>query len=385
MAGAGQLPARQEELLELLRKHCVDRESGSQFGTMTNPKLAPSRSRALHAALAAVAGVAVLGAAGAVWFASQQRHGVPSGMSALTTTAAPPAAPAAGPEKPSFDIVRVSPQGSSVIAGRAAPGAEVVVHQGTQELGHAQADPNGDWVLVPQTPLAPGARELTLSERTPQGHEVTGDKSVVLVVPPRPATPQPAASSSAPQSALAVLTGPNTAPRVLQGPAAPPGGTPRLTLDTLDYGNAGEVRFSGTAKPGSTVRVYVDGKPVGDATAQADGTWTLVPPAEVASGQHKLRLDELSAQGAVGARVELPFTRARMEAHDLIPGRIVVQPRQNLWLIARHSYGAGIRYTVIFQANRGQIRDPNLIYPGQVFTIPASAGAAMPNDSSKSR
>jgi nucleoid-associated protein YgaU len=26
----------------------------------------------------------------------------------------------------------------------------------------------------------------------------------------------------------------------------------------------------------------------------------------------------------------------------------------------------------IFEANRGQIRDPDLIYPGQVFEVPAA-------------
>ena len=48
----------------------------------------------------------------------------------------------------------------------------------------------------------------------------------------------------------------------------------------------------------------------------------------------------------------------------------IVQPGNSLWRIARRSYGAGLRYTVIYEANRSQIRRPDLIYPGQVFTIP---------------
>jgi nucleoid-associated protein YgaU len=47
-----------------------------------------------------------------------------------------------------------------------------------------------------------------------------------------------------------------------------------------------------------------------------------------------------------------------------------IQPGNNLWRIAQHSYGDGLRYTEIYQANRTQIRDPNLIYPGQVFAVP---------------
>jgi nucleoid-associated protein YgaU len=49
---------------------------------------------------------------------------------------------------------------------------------------------------------------------------------------------------------------------------------------------------------------------------------------------------------------------------------ITVQPGYTLWGIARSSYGRGILYVRVFEANRSQIRNPNLIYPGQVFTIP---------------
>ena len=52
-------------------------------------------------------------------------------------------------------------------------------------------------------------------------------------------------------------------------------------------------------------------------------------------------------------------------------GRIVVQPGNSLWKLARESYGLGVRYTVIYEANKDQITDPNLIFPGQVFSVPA--------------
>src|SRR5262249_8922505 len=43
----------------------------------------------------------------------------------------------------------------------------------------------------------------------------------------------------------------------------------------------------------------------------------------------------------------------------------------SLWRLSQLSYGAGTRYAVIYKANRAQIRNPNLIYPGQVFVLPA--------------
>ncbi|HET8996971.1 MAG TPA: LysM peptidoglycan-binding domain-containing protein [Acetobacteraceae bacterium] len=352
--------------------------------------------------------------------AQRIRHEDALTMPRLAQTPHPAAAPVAaksGPAAPSFDIVRVNPDGNAVLAGRAAPGAEVVVQQGDKEIGRSRADADGNWVLLPAAPLPPGAGELTLSEQTAHGDRVKGERSVVLVVPPRAAPEQQASGTRVPaqtgggkvpaaavaragmepaqstlleqastkpapsapveqtamgkpaQPALALLTAGAQPPRVLQGPAAQPG-SHRLQLGTVDYGNSGQVRFAGTAPPNSTVRVYVDKQPVGDAKVQPDGTWTLTPPVDIPPGQHELRLDQLARQGGVGARIQLPFTRAQLTARQLAPGSVTVQPGQSLWLIARHSYGRGIRYTIIYKANQGHIRDPNLIYPGQIFTLP---------------
>ena len=56
---------------------------------------------------------------------------------------------------------------------------------------------------------------------------------------------------------------------------------------------------------------------------------------------------------------------------DSAPVRAVtVQPGSTLWAIARDRWGDGLMYVRVFEANRNQIRDPDLIYPGQVFTFP---------------
>ena len=48
-----------------------------------------------------------------------------------------------------------------------------------------------------------------------------------------------------------------------------------------------------------------------------------------------------------------------------------VKPGDCLWNIAKKFYGKGSDYTKIYNANKGKIgSNPNLIYPGQVFTIP---------------
>ena len=101
---------------------------------------------------------------------------------------------------------------------------------------------------------------------------------------------------------------------------------------------------------------------------------------DVAAGLYPLRIDQLAADGRVASRVETPFQRdfpraplprpGVAGARATLPGAITVQPGHNLWTLARLHYGSGVLYTQIFTANRELIRDPDLIYPGQIFDLP---------------
>ena len=353
-------------------------------------------TRALTPRAVALALVVLAGGAGAGWYVLHPGAPAPVVKPAVTVppvvapvvpapvvaaspppVAAKPVAPA-----PSFDIVRVAPTGDAVLAGRAAPGAEVTVTADGKDIGHATADSSGQWVLTPSAALPTGGHELRITSQTSDGAKQTSEAPVVVMraepVPAQAATGQvggaraPVATTPAP---LAVLVPPSGPVRVLQGPATPAG---RLGLDTVDYDDQGRIRFAGAAPAGTTARVYVDDKLVGEATVDAAGRWTLQPGAAIALGDHRLRLDQLAANGQVAARVELPFTRSQVSPQDVANGRVIVQPRQNLWRIARQAYGQGTQYTVIYAANRDQIRDPNLIYPGQVFTLPAGVTPASP-------
>jgi nucleoid-associated protein YgaU len=304
--------------------------------------------------------------------------GAPATEAPAATSAPSPAAAPPAPDRPQFDVVRVAPDGSAIIAGRAAPGAEVTVHDGTQEVGRVTADAQGSFVMIPDTKLPSGAQELTLAERGQDGQVTQSDTSVTLVVPD-----EKLAAAAEPAAPLAVLTPDSGPSRVLQAPPGM-GAKAKLGLDVVDYDDHGNIAFAGSAPPGAPVRVYVDDKPAGDARADPQGRWTLTPEVPVADGLHRLRVDQLSPTGRVIARVELPFERQVGAAQALADGHVVVQPGQNLWRLARKAYGSGVRYTVIYQANRDQIRDPRLIYPGQAFAVPPEPGVT-PVSSRRSR
>ncbi len=286
----------------------------------------------------------------------------PSVPAPAPVQAVPPSAvSAAGPARPAFDVVRVEPDGRTVLAGRAAPGATVTIRDGDKDLGQVTADSRGEWVLMPDEPLAPGARDLRLSAVNPDGSRQDGAGSVTLVVP-----------EARTSGALAVLTPDAGASRVLQAPAVVGGGKapPSVTLDTIDYDRDGRVSIGGQARPGSDVLVYLDNGLVGRTRADREGRWTLTPDRLFGPGHYDLRADQVGADGKVSGRAEVAFDRAAIAETAAGGKAVVVLPGNNLWTIARRSYGEGPRYTLIFQANEAQIRDPNLIYPGQIFLLP---------------
>ncbi len=288
--------------------------------------------------------------------------------------ASTPGEQTAGVEAPAFDVVRVE-DGHAVIAGRAAPGAHVMVSDGDRIIGEAVANERGEWVLVPQDPLAPGNHEFGLSARLGDGRTLNSERVVVVVVPEpnKDIAGRPASGSGA--LALSVPRQGQGPTQVLQSPpVAQPGSkgaaNAELALDVVDYDQDGRLVLSGRATPNTTVQVYLDDKLLGRAEVDATGHWRLAPDARQGPGLYTLRLDELGAGGKVTRRIAMPFTRAKPGEAPPEGASVVVQPGNSLWRIARRSYGQGIRYAVIYEANKDQIRDPDLIYPGQVFVVP---------------
>lgn len=283
---------------------------------------------------------------------------------------------AAMPVPPSFDVVRIGPNGEAVVAGRASPHAEVTILNGGKEIGHVTADANGEWVWLPDKPFEPGNLELSLSAKLPGQEPVQAESKVVLIIPKRNKTIAGAKSTEGSSQAL-VLKVPNKAgpTQIVQAPTAPGLADVQLRdlmLDTIDYDEKGNLILGGRAKPGTGLRLYLDNGLLGETMADDKGRWILRPKKQVAPGKYTLRVDEIDKDDKVIARIELPFSRAEPVEAAATAGnaQVVVQPGNSLWRIARRSYGSGLEFTVIYQANKDQIRDPDLIYPGQVFKLP---------------
>ena len=296
--------------------------------------------------------------------------------------------PEAGPP-PSFDVVRIAPGGRTVIAGRAAPGAEVEIRSGERMIDRVRADRRGEWVAVPLEPLAAGVQELRLAARV-EGRSPVDSEEMVVVAVPDPPPPEPAlravgepppqlAAAPPPDEAFAVALPREGAGggRILQAPGRI-SSDGALALVMLDYDDAGRIRLRGEASAGAALRIYVDNEPAGATVVGPSGRWDAVLERTLTPGDYTLRLDQLGASGKPDARLETPFTRVSQPpvAGDVQVDYVIVQPGNSLWRIARRVLGEGMRYVHIYEANQAQIRDPDLIYPGQVFEVPSAIGAA---------
>lgn len=160
---------------------------------------------------------------------------------------APPAPAKDAPIVPSFDVVRVEPDGESVIAGRAAPGATIELLRGDQVHARAAADVSGLFAIVPP-PLPPGTHQVVLQSIAPDGTRQRSAQSVTVVITDGKTRP------------LVTLTSPDKPTVVLSNPEPP------------------EAKVAEVPKP--------DAKPAEPAPSsqqQAGATPTVSPPAPAAA------------------------------------------------------------------------------------------------------
>ncbi|MEM6557347.1 MAG: LysM peptidoglycan-binding domain-containing protein, partial [Pseudomonadota bacterium] len=193
-----------------------------------------------------------------------------------------------------------------------------------------------------------------------------------------PATPEIAEQPVAPT----VLIADEEGVRVVQSAGDQPDAMTNVSIDAITYDAEGEVALSGRGVGTSSVRVYLNNRPLVDTTIEDGGQWQVDLP-DVDTGTYTLRVDEIDSEGTVISRAETPFRREAVDAIQALEAKqqaltteiapvslLTVQPGNTLWGIATDTYGDGLLYVRVFEANSDRIRDPDLIYPGQIFTVP---------------
>jgi nucleoid-associated protein YgaU len=338
----------------------------------------------------------------------------PSGSADAAPAASLPGPASAGDERaPEIDVLRVTPEGEALVAGRAAPGARVEMLIDGQPLLSADADAAGNFAALFSVAPSEAPRLLTLRSAT-DGQALDGAQSVIIAAAPTPApagdpqsvatapsdpadpaaepvaaAPAPAAAGldDAPQAeeAPVLIIADEEGARIVQPGGDAPVQPQGLVIDTIATTPTGGMTVAGRAEGKGFARLYADNREI--ATVAIDRGGWQAPLPDNAPARYALRVDQLDADGVVVSRTETEVTR---ETRDELAGMLVEEVRAGgagavvvtvqrgftLWGIARENYGDGRLYVKVFDANRSQIRNPDLIYPGQVFSVPIPDPAA---------
>ncbi|MER8806172.1 LysM peptidoglycan-binding domain-containing protein [Mesorhizobium australicum] len=324
----------------------------------------------------------------------------------------------AGPDG-AFVIVLEDPlkPGDYTIALRSTVGAVVTASAQTAVVS-VPANAAGQVLAMVEEPGKP-AELLTVPASEPKPAPATGDQAAAPAAeaPAAPATATPAVAAAKPAPAA---------------PAAPAAAAaePKIVVEAVEI-DGNKIFVAGLADPGRKVRAYANDILLGDAQTSSDGHFLVEATRDIPVGSYTIHVDGLDADGVkVVARAAVPFEREPGEAVAAVapaetkpaeakaaapavaasaPGEtapapaapateapakvaaatppsdvpeivspklehadsaVIIRRNDTLWRISRRVYGHGMRYSTIYLANQDQIRNPNRIWPGQVFKVP---------------
>ncbi|MBY2910615.1 LysM peptidoglycan-binding domain-containing protein [Rhizobium leguminosarum] len=281
----------------------------------------------------------------------------------VALTGAPETAPGAntaaentGPKLPAFDVLRVEPDGSTVIAGSAEPNGKLEVLDGEKVVTTANVDASGDFAAVLDDPLPAGDHQLVLKFTGKDGKSTLSEEVATISVPKDGNGANLLAMVSKPGAASRIITAPKAGTEVADAsnPMAPPADkpatgessaaptgelalqTPNLTdtpsggADTApaipgtaapDKTNAPDVMvnaveiegnkifIAGTTRSNAKVIGYADDSLVGQDTAGSDGHFVIDGVVALSVGDHKIRVDVVDPTGKVIVRASVNFNR----------------------------------------------------------------------------
>jgi LysM domain len=340
-----------------------------------------------------------------------------STVEALTGSLGAPRVKPTDSSGPVFDVARIGPAGEAVIAGRAAPGASVELLRAGTVHDKTVADQSGEFVFVPN-PLPPGDYSLTLRATQSDGTVSTSKNSVAVAL-----------RSGKPDVARVL---PEKPPGVPPGGKPDASRSADIAIVAVESKENGKLYVSGRSEPGATVKLYLNGSYIAATTASAEGRVAFAIGSGITPGNYRVRLDVVDGAAGLRSRAEGSFSAPALSASAsataaapdapgsasvagladskptldgggsvgrqlsasaasasgpapqvsaaaIEPEGVAVVPRigtavvnrgDNLWHISRSTYGHGVRYSKIYDANRHQIRNPAVIFPGQIFVLP---------------
>lgn len=272
-----------------------------------------------------------------------------------------------------IEIARVKPDGAAVVAGSAPPAAMISVFEDKLLLGKTTADSNGEWVVVLEKRLGPGQHLISVAAELEDGSSIMGETSIAIEIYADQSTKPLVALLPESQTDMPVLLqSPDDDPAEKTAEAASTSTVAHIGPRSLVWQDETKLSIGGQSRGGVRVTVSANGTFFGDALVLADGSWQVTGQVDKNRNTHRLEFVLVDNAGQAVARYMLP-----VRTRDLQKGLdgsqlVIVNKGDALWRIAYRSFGKGVRYIDIVRKNTGDIDNPDLIYPNQIFALPKS-------------
>ena len=285
-------------------------------------------------------------------------------------------------EETKVDILRVDESGITIIAGSGDPSTTVEAKINNQTIGKSQVNKDGEFVITGEVSSSDQPQELkiiTIEEKEEKTKKIVSKEPLeneedwvyetksFIILPGLIKNNNENEMQKERLDDVQIFEVQQT--DILLKEEFKNINVEQLTLDRIKYSENGTAILYGRARTDMNVMVYLNNKFKMKTMPGKDGSWDvdlgIIPP-----GIYKLRIDETTIKGDVKFRIETPFKQETKELLDkMFTKAITVQPGNSLWRIARRIYGKGIMYLDIYNKNSHLIKDPDLIYPGQIFSL----------------
>ncbi len=251
---------------------------------------------------------------------------------------------------PSFDIVRIEPDGTIVVAGRWLPAQNVSIVVNGKIVATERTDTRGDFVYAPTKVYKPG--NYTIGLIGAESGIESAEKVFIYV------------SDKGYKNSVSLLMTKDGS-KMLQSPQLVGGD---LTVSKIDYLDTGRIIITGNALPRLRVSAYLDGKYLGFARVSDHKHFGLGADIEklTPGKEYKLVVRLHDGNGKVAGRILHKFVMPEPTGDN--DTFYTVRRGDCLWVIARNFLRKGTMYTMI--AERNEIKNPDLIYPKQILQIP---------------
>ena len=277
---------------------------------------------------------------------------------------------------PEIDIIKVSPDGSFVIAGKGQPNSNINISNKGDLIDSSIVDSDGNWVVVSNENLKTGDNLISIDQINKNGSvlrhkqlfitkidEHKKDQPLVISVPNKNGANISIIQQSSEKQKIYKVENDLVIQKKIKS------NKKIFNVKTIFFNENGFVSIKGKVNFGKKIELYIN-KKIMETIKIENSTWQYNSDKIIDYGLHDLLVVLKSDKDEILDKITLPFMRVEMPYDDVPENFILIKPGDMLWTIAYRLYGDPFKYIQIFEENKDQITNPDLIFPGQLFSIP---------------